>query len=257
MYDGKVDVVASVIRAGEQARIHPHLAAIDLADHLDEAKRVVAEARRQAEGILDDARAEARRVYAEKRESGYEQGFEAGAREGRQAGFAAAQEEASREFTQAQVDLVADMRRVVDEIDAIKTDLQLAAQERMLDFAVRLAKRLTFDIGRLNTQSASANLQRALDILGSRVDLTIHAHPQDITALRTFAQGLADHVAASGSVRFVEDSAIAPGGCLVRSASSEVDASLETQVAELSALLLGADSDAAASNDALKPVVDS
>jgi len=120
-------------------------------------------------------------------------------------------------------------------------DLQLAGNERLLRFAVRLAQRLTFDIGAVNSGAATANLQRAIDVLGSTVDLTVRAHPRDVAALRTFAAGVTAHVARSCALRLVEDAMIAPGGCVVQSNASEIDATLETQTAELSALLLGAD----------------
>ena len=44
---------------------------------------------------------------------------------------------------------------------------------------------------------------------------------------------------ASRAVNLVADDSIAPGGCQVQSAQAEVDASLETQVDEMVALLLG------------------
>ncbi len=231
--------MATVIRAGEAMAIQARPTAINLNDHLDEARRTVERARREGERIVGEARAQADQVHKETRESGYEEGFRLGKQEGEEAGYAEAHARATAEFEREHADLVSDLHRVVDEVDAIKTDLRLAVNKDLLGFAVRLATKLTFEIGALHTESATANLERAAGLIGSRADLAVRAHPRDLAALRTFAGGVVDRVTGSSTVRFVEDESVAPGGCVVSSEATEVDASLQTQTEELVALLLG------------------
>lgn len=231
--------MSTVIRAGEASTLRSRITAIDLNDHFDDARRVVERARREAERLISAAHAQVDRVHRETRESGYQAGYQDGQREGKEAGFAEAHAEATADFERDQANVIADLHRVVDEIDAIKTDLRLAANKDLLRFAVGVAEKLTFAIGKTHTESASANLQRAVELIGSGVDLMVRAHPHDVAALRMFASGVTDHVSKSNAIRFVEDDEIAPGGCVVTSDTTEIDATLETQTGEIAAMLLG------------------
>lgn len=235
----KINPMATVIRAGEAGKLGVRLGRIDLTDHLEEARRVVEAARREAERIVADARREAERVYQETSRSGYDDGYRAGEQAGRESGHAQALAEAVQRFEQEHDDLSSDMRRVIDEIDAIKTDLRLVCERELLNFAVTIARKLTFAIGELHTESAVANMQRAIELIGRRMDVTVRAHQRDIEALRAFASGVMDHAVKSGSMEFVADETITPGGCVVSHDRSEIDATLETQAEELVTLLLG------------------
>jgi len=231
--------MSTVIKVGEVGRLAKRLSTVDLADHLAEARAVIEEARRRAAQIVGRAQQESDRTLTEAHrvaaEQGHREGFEAGTRDGRQA----AREEALQRFQEEQVHIVADLRRIVDEFDALKTDIHIAATRDLLDFAVRLATKLTFAVGRLHHESAVENLKRALALVESKTDLTVRAHPSDIASLELFAKSTMARVQASPATQFLADETIAPGGCKLLSERSDVDATLETQVEEIVSLLLG------------------
>ena len=83
------------------------------------------------------------------------------------------------------------------------------------------------------------NLERALRLVGSRTNLTVRVHPDDIASVKKFAGSALAHVEASQAVKIVADDTMAPGGCRVESDRATIDATLETQVGELVSLLLG------------------
>jgi flagellar assembly protein FliH len=231
--------MATIIRAGEAGNLGARLGRIDLTDHLEEARRTVEAARREAEQIISEARREAERKYKETSRSGYDDGYRDGEQTGREVGLAQALADAAKRFEQEHDDLISDMRRVVEDVDAIKTDLRIAAGHDLLNFAVTIARKLTFAIGELNTESAAANMQRAIELIGRQADIRVRAHPRDLEAMRTFLPNLMDRAAKLGSIEFVVDESIAPGGCVVTHERSEIDATLETQAEELVTLLLG------------------
>ncbi len=231
--------MSTVIKAGEAGRIVQRLSTVDLADHLAEARAYVDEAKRQAAQVVVDVKAQAKRGHAEAKKTGHEEGYKQGHAEGVEAGNRQAYEDAIGRFEKDQGDLVGAMQRAIGEIDKIKQDLRIAAERDTLEFAVFIAKKLTFEIGKLHPESAMENLRRALRLVESKTDLTIHMHPNDIASAETFAKTVLEQAGASRAASIVPDESLSPGGCRVESGRTGVDAALETQVAEVVSLLLG------------------
>lgn len=231
--------MSTVIKAGQAGQVLPRLTTIDLSDHLAEAHGVVQEARRQADQIIAHARREAVELRSAAKKRGYDEGYRSGRDQGTAAGYEAAHLEAIARFEREHADLVAAMQRTIGEIDARKEDLRIAAEKHLLDFAVTVAGKLTFAIGRLHREAARANLRRAIDLVGAATKVTIRVHPDDRASLETFAESVLRRVEASPEVRIVADDSLAPGGCQVEAGGTSVDARLETQLEELLSVLLG------------------
>ncbi|MCH7884008.1 MAG: hypothetical protein IIC01_02045 [Planctomycetes bacterium] len=230
-------LMSTVIKAGMHGKVLRRLTTVDLADHLSEARQVIENARRQGAEIVAQAHETEKRLYSEACQSGYENGYAKGRETGTLEGREAAHAEAIERFQRDHADIVSDMRRVVEEMDRIKQDLRIAAEQDLLDFAVLLARKLTFAIGRLNHEAVIENLKRALDRIASRTDVTVRIHSDDLATMTTFAESTLDRVRAAAGFSIVADDSIAPGGCIVESERTDVDASLETQVEEMVSLL--------------------
>lgn len=239
--------MSTVIRAGDVPRVASRLTSVDLADHLEEARAVVADAKNHASRMLESARSEAERLGGQARKKGFEQGhqegYEKGYSEGKEKGASDGYDEAYNaaklKFDEQHTAIVSDVTRVLDELSARRDSLELAARRDILDFAISLATKLTYQIGTLNRKAALANLHKALQLVQTKADLTIRAHPDDLAAIEEFAGSVLRHADGAGGVHVVCDEGIAPGGCVVKNESTEVDATLETQIEEIVALLLG------------------
>lgn len=231
--------MSTVIKAGQAGPVLQRLSTVDLADHLSEARAVIVDAENQAVQIIARAKRDAERTGANAYETGYQAGYEKGCSEGTAAGHQAGLEESVERFNDQQSTLVSAMERFVAEFDAIKQDLAVAAEQDLLEFAISAARRLTFAIGALHRESALENLRRALRLVGAKTNLTVRVHPDDIASMETFAESVFQKMQTSGVMNLVADGTMAPGGCKVEDAETEVDASLETQVNEMVSLLLG------------------
>ena len=239
--------MSAVLKAGEVARLSRRPRSIDLIDHLSEANAVVAEAKRNAARIVAEAEQHVERmvpqVRAETYKLAYEKGDEEGCREGREAGTTEGHKEALEtalaKFDEQHVTIVKDMERVISEVDANNERLQIAARRDVLDFSVRLATKLTFEIGSLHREAAIANLNRALDLVHAKTGLTVYVHPSDLEAMTRFSGSVLKHVDGAAGIEFVADDSVSPGGCVVKSERTEVDATLDTQIDEIVSLLLG------------------
>ena len=111
-----------------------------------------------------------------------------------------------------------------------------------------IASKLTFDIGRSHREAAVENLKRALQLVSSKTDVTIRVHPDDIASMKTFSASTLEQMHASRAVKIIPDESFAPGGCVLESIKTIVDAKLETQIEEIVSLLLGRKAKADAPN---------
>jgi len=231
--------MSTVIKFGEAGRVLKRLTTVDLADHLAQARAEMDAAQRRAAHIVMQAKHEAEREGVLSRQIGSETGYREGLAAGTAAGYQAAHDEALERFAREQGQIVADMQRAIAEIDAVKEDMRIRANRDVLEFAMLIARKLTFAIGSLRREAVTANLERALSLVGLKTALSISVHPADLSSMETFAPGLAERINASVAMRVAADESIAPGGCVVRTDHAEVDATLDTQVDEIVTLLLG------------------
>ncbi len=235
--------MSTVIKAKESGPILKRLSTVDLADHLAEARAVVEAAQRRAAQTIADAEVQVDSALEEARKSGHDAGYKQGYAEGTRAGHQTARDESIQQFKQEHGNIVADFQRAVSEIDSMKHDLQIQAEKGLLDFAVLVATKLTFMIGRMHRESAVENVKRAIHLVGSKSDVTIRIHSRDIAAMEMFADSGIRRADASRVVNIVTDDSITPGGCKVESGCTNVDATLETQVDEIASLLIGGEAD--------------
>ncbi len=232
--------MSTVIRVGQAGPVLKRLSTVDLADHLAEADAVIAEAKRRAAAIVATTKHEVAQTLKKARESGYEAGYKQGYEEGTRTGHEDARRKSIEFFSKQHADIVAVMQGAVAQVDAMKEDLRIAAEKDLIDFAVSVANKLTFAIGRTRREAALSNLRRALPLVALGTDLTIRVHPDDKASIETFADSVLKQADASRAVTIVTDDTLAPGGCKVLSGRTEIDATLETQVDEMVALLADA-----------------
>ncbi len=231
--------MSTVIKAGEAGKLMRRLSTVDLADHLAEADAVIQAARHRADRIVTKAEKETESGLRDAKRTGYDKGF----KEGREAGFIegceAARKETIERFEQEQAHVVGAIQQAVEAFDAMKQGVRIAAEHDVLQLAVQIATKLTYEIGRLDHESAKANVTRAIDLIGERTDMTIYVHPDDAEALRVFADTMMTGVERARSVRIMRDESLVRGGCRVSGGGTDIDASLDTQVEEVVSLLLG------------------
>ncbi|MFQ5494020.1 MAG: FliH/SctL family protein [Phycisphaerae bacterium] len=235
--------MTTVIKAGEAGPILQRLGTVDLVDHLAEARAVHAAAQRQAEAVVAEARSQAKTLLAKADRDGHHAGYQRGYAEGKQAGHEAAFQAARERFDREQEDVVSSMQRAIAEIGELKRGLQVAAERSLLDFALRVAEKLTFQIGRLHRESVGENLRRALALVDRKTDLVVRMHPMDVESMESFAPAALRAMDSAGAVTLASDESLAPGGCVVQTDRTVVDARLETQIQEIAALLVGEEGD--------------
>lgn len=154
------------------------------------------------------------RLHTDAQQEGYRMGFESGQQEGREAGMAEARGEAAR------------LAELADNFQQALAGLDQQVADNVLELALEVARQVVRST--LATQPAVVLpvIREAIGALPMHHgNINIHVHPED--AERLHAQ-LGNQVGQSGW-HLVEDTDVAPGGCIIRAGTSEIDATVATR----------------------------
>ncbi len=232
----------AVIKASELARTPgASLSGFHFNDVMEEARRMVAEARSQADAMIAEARGQVDRIRALAREEGYAEGMAAGRAEGLRLGRQEAFEAARSEFAERQGRLVEAFTAAVSRIDADRAAWLAQGRHDLIELAVAIAAKVGAHVAARHREVVLANLEEAVRLAGRRTDVTVAVNPADAETARMFIDSLRDLQEHWHNVRVVADPEVSPGGCHVNWGSGAIDATLETQLERIRAELLAAD----------------
>jgi len=161
---------------------------------------------------------------------GYEEGYRAGLAAGQETGEAAAREAGEAEWTpriarlQGMLDLLAQPLQAVDE----------QVQEELLHLAVVLAQQLYRRALHLDHAAVVGVVREAMALLPSAaLEPQVHLHPEDIEIV-------APHLKPAEQRRWalIPDPGLERGGCVVESANTRIDATVQARLTALAAGML-------------------
>ena len=133
------------------------------------------------------------------------------------------------------------MERLAEQLSEQWTQLLQGAEDDMLDVVFEAVCRIVGDQA-VTREGARAMLARTLQSWHGRHPLSVHLHPDDMALLRAdhdTVQALASRGfdAERQTLRWVADTDVRAGGCLLRSAEGALDARLERQLEAMAARL--------------------
>lgn len=150
---------------------------------------------------------------AEEIEAMFEQTRSEGYRVGQEEGLADAREEAAR------------LTRVVTAMDESLDRLSTEVADEIVALAIALAERMVGDTIATRPETVAATVRTALQHAPPQGKIRIHLHPQDVQLVR---EHLGDQLEA-GHHHLIEDDTVTRGGCHLKTANSDIDATLETR----------------------------
>lgn len=149
--------------------------------------------------------------------------------EGYAAGLRKGEADAARQLGTAITKLAA----TIQEVAALRPGILHRSERELVQLAVAMAERIVRRTVDLDPDVLLVIARVAMDRLGERAAATIHLHPSDCEALSRH------DLQAAQALQLIADAGVARGGCLVKSATGEIDAGIAAQVRELSRELLG------------------
>ena len=177
------------------------------------AAQEAAEAQAEAAADLAAARAEADAIREQARQQGMQLGREEGA---------------------AEVAAVADrLSGLLAELGEYKATLYSEARDQVLELTLALVRKLLGPLAAGSPEAVVQVVERSLTLLSDREQLTIRVHPDDLKVLMEAKPKLLEGVDGIQKLTVLEDPSVRPGGCLVQTPTTEIDARLDTQLQEL------------------------
>lgn len=227
-----------VIKGRDARRVGLRTEVLNLVDLEAEAEGIIARARAEARGLLEAARRQGRELAERARAEGYRAGRQQGLSEGRQEGQEQALAEARGVFAQQQERLVSSLAEAVEQLERQKRAILARAHSDLVGLAVAIAEKAIKRAGLLERSVVEENLREAIELVGGASDVVVRVHPEQLEAMRVFAERLLEQEGRLRHVRVVADEQVGPGGCVVSTAGGQVDARLETQVERIAEQLL-------------------
>ena len=231
-----------VIKAGEACEVEPR--PMDLPDVAQEARRILADGAREAQRVVDSARRQVAAIRQEAADRGYEEGLSRGREEGLSRGLAEARLQAGEKLSGDLAEVAALARKVVDELASAREQLLQQAKAEMLDLAMEIARKIVGRAAESDVEPARANLEKALELAGGRGNVTVMVHPSQLEALRRHAPDVVEALRFRGRVTLAGDERVGKGGVRLLGRQGEIDATVQTQLANIAEALRGPDSPA-------------
>lgn len=179
----------------------------------EQAEQLLAEAKGQAQAILATARKQATTVR------------ETARKEGLAEGRAAASKEAAAAAKRLQ--------GLFEALAAYKPSLYTEAHQQVVELTLALVHKILGPLAAASSDAVVRVVERALQLLSDREQLTIRVHPDDLKTLIDAKPQLLGSVDGIQRLTVLEDPSVKPGGCLVQTPTTEIDARLDTQLQEL------------------------
>lgn len=191
-----------------------------------EAKQIVAEAKRQGETIFEEAREQG---YAEGFAKGLTEGREQGMKEGREEGLALTKVKLEEKLQQIQMEA----KDTIDQAENVRAQLLAGAEEEVVELVMTIASKVIHSHVEVKRDTVVRLAAEALERAISAGYYTIFVNPGDVELLREYISELRRSASGGARIHIIADSSISPGGCKVETEHGLVDMTLESQLEQI------------------------
>lgn len=189
----------------------------------NDARKVVVDAEKRAEGILAEAEREAREIVARGQTEAAE--LKASAHD---LGLAEGSDQAAAKFT----DLIAQHARRME-----KKENEAAGQIRQL--ALAIAKKIIGKELEFHPEAIVDMAKKHLGQIRQRREVFLRVSPADLEVLREHKRELIDQLGRAKEIELKADDSLTQGSIVIETEAGSIDARLETQLSVIEKVLMG------------------
>ncbi len=227
-----------LIKRDKSSQLVKSAIVLDLGDLQREADRIIEQARLEAERIIADAKQAAAETNASAGEEGYEVGRTKGLEEGRTEGLKGGRDEAKNEAEHRLQSITESWDDALQRWEDERSAMLLAAREDVLTFAFSLARKVVGRLLETNPEVVRDQLSETLSKLSRPTSVSVVINPEDRPLIEEILPELSERIARCEHAEIQGDDTIGRGGCVVRTASGYIDATIEKQLDRLASALL-------------------
>ncbi len=227
-----------MIRRADAASIAREAVVLDLGDLARQGEAMIDRARREADRIVEDAKAERERLIAGADERGHAEGYARGLEEGNAKGHEDGRAAALAGQQTAFQQLEAAWMEALAAFEKRRDSLHSEAERGVVSLAVSLGERVAKHAIEADEQAAARQLQEAIGLAMRPSRVRVRVSPGDAEGVREAMPGLADRLGTSASVEFLEDESLSHGSVVIEADESRIDGTIETQLERIVGALL-------------------
>jgi flagellar assembly protein FliH len=214
--------------AREQAKTEADSIAAEIsvvkADAEAEAAKIIEEAKQQAVGIAEEAKSAFENDRQEAKDSGYQEGHEAGFNEGK-----------------AEVDRLIERTRVVlERAQDKREEILVETEQEIIDLVLLISRKVIKNISENQRTVVINNVIQALRKVKGRGNIIIRVNLADVKLTTEHTKDFIQIFEGTRTIQIQEDSTVDSGGCVIETDFGEIDARIASQLAELETKILAA-----------------
>lgn len=194
----------------------------------DQAAIIKADAEREADAIIQKAKNEAAQIVADaqaerekQKNDAYNEGFEAGHKEGFDKGS-------------AEVDrLIERMHKILDAVMQRREEILSDTESQIVELVILMARKVIKILSENQKNVIMANTLAALKKVKTRGEVTLRVNLEDVKLTTANVDEFIKHVENIKGITILEDSSVERGGCIVETDFGAIDARISSQLTEL------------------------
>jgi flagellar biosynthesis/type III secretory pathway protein FliH len=223
----------AVIRSAEAQTMARDAIVLDLGELSRQGDVILAQAKFQAQRIVEEAQAERARLISDAEKVGRERGEQKGYDEGLARGQKQGAEEAREQIGQDLQRLAVAWGDALEHFETVRVALFREARLDVLKLAVAIAEKVAKKAIEADENAAAAQLEAALEMVSRPTRLRIACSPADKQLLVDLMPALNERFTKVASADVVEDASLSRGSVVVRTEKGEIDATIDTQIARV------------------------
>lgn len=122
------------------------------------------------------------------------------------------------------------LRLAMEEVEAVKADLNRAAERQALHLALAVARKVLQTEVQINPEAVARVVRGALEHSVEAENLTVKVNPGDLHILKNLEFRSPELSTVLEKCNFESDDQVSSGGCLIQSELGEIDARIATQL---------------------------
>ena len=187
----------------------------------NQANGIIANAEAEAQKILEEAAAQASEIIRQAQEEGYKSGYELG-------------------YAEAKSQLYNDMSNQINSVKLlansafkVKKEIISSSELEILQLSITIAEKVIKQQLEINPDILLNIIKAAINELKDKEEVKIHINPVHKKNLYSFSDELTGCINGLEKIKIIEDKTIPVDGLIVESMDSRIDASLNTQISEI------------------------
>jgi flagellar assembly protein FliH len=173
-----------------------------------------ASAKKEAEGILEEAKVKAEEIE----KAAYKKGFEEGKRNGLEEGKRAVEP------------LIETFKKEILEIGKIKEEIYSSIETEMLELILSISRKVIHKEVATDKDAVLNTIKTAVGSVVSKEEIKIKVNPEDLELAKEIKMDITNLVEGVKNITFEGDISVGRGGCIIETNYGSVDARIEEQM---------------------------